>query len=99
MLIQIIKIYYFKGWSYENGEIAKIGDTLSNNVVLTAIWEEDTTKYIITLDPLDGTLSTTTYEGLFGTMIDSEPKPILEGFRFVGWYHNDELVLFPYKNN
>lgn len=91
------KIYYFKGWSYENGEIAKIGDTLSNNVVLTAIWEEDTTKYIITLDPLDGTLSTTTYEGLFGTMIDSEPKPILEGFRFVGWYHNDELVLFPYK--
>lgn len=91
------KTYYFKGWTYENGEIAKIGDTLSNNVVLTAIWEEDTTKYIITLDPLDGTLSTTTYEGLYGTMIDSEPKPILEGFRFVGWYHNDELVLFPYK--
>ncbi len=91
------KIYYFKGWSYENGEIAKIGDTLSSNVVLTAIWEEDTTKYTITLDPLDGNLTTTTYEGLYGTMIDSEPKPTLEGYRFVGWYYNDELILFPYK--
>lgn len=91
------KIYYFKGWSYENGEIAKIGDTLSSNVVLTAIWEEDTTIYTITLDPLDGSLTTATYEGLYGTMIESEPKPTFDGYRFIGWYYNDEVVLFPYK--
>jgi len=85
--------YDFIGWyDGENNKIEKIANGSTGNVELTAKWSEPI-KYTITVNVDDGTLpegaaipETYTVESII-----TLPIPTKNGFKFDGWYDNDEF--------
>ena len=77
--------YDFVGWYY-NYELIESGIWTLENVTLVAKWEE--TKYTITFDTNGGIKIDPIVKK--ANAIVSLPTPIKEGYKFLGWYINDQ---------
>ena len=87
--------YLFKGW-YLNGELVEsISKDLNTDVTLTAKWEEIYIPKTFTINYiLDGGSFHEDVDSSFTENVGLEtlPIPLKDGFNFMGWYLNDELV-------
>ena|GEM_PF-937737 len=78
--------YRFVGW-YQNGEL--ITQLQNQNYDLVARWEQ---IFYIDYDLDGGILSGDAKTSFVENEIVDLPTPIKEGYRFVGWYQNGELI-------
>lgn len=84
--------YTFLGWTYEGQSTPIKNVTISNHkgdLHFNANWEA--IAYTITLDPNQGTVSSNTVTVAYDSSF-SLPTPTREGYDFLGWYNQNELV-------
>lgn len=90
--------YRFLGW-YLNNELYDLNKEVTENVTLTAKWEENSQKsYTLSFDTLGG-------EKIEPILISDNndivlPNPSRDGYQFLGWYyHNKEFLIETNKIN
>ena len=88
--------YEFKGWYVENIKWNFNGNVVTKDLILEAYWE--TEKYTIKFDTNGG-------DEIKKIIFDEEiglpelPTPTRTGYKFLGWYEENELVInLEYKN-
>ncbi len=82
----------FTGWRDENGNsFANSGIfRIANNLTLNACWAAN--RYIVTLDPNNGTVSSTTVRVTYDSLYEL-PTPTRTNYIFLGWFDkNDKKV-------
>lgn len=88
--------YVFSGWHLENGEVFDFDTPITSSIDLYEQFEEDplVPRVTITFDSNGGT-SVPSQRIIRDKEHATEPdQPTREGFRFEGWYLNDELFDF-----
>lgn len=85
--------FNFDGWEM-NGQAASGTIEVSSDVTLTAVWTE--IKYTVTYDAAPGSFgnnqSTLTVENIKGTYALIDNVPTWEGYSFIGWKLNGQIV-------
>ncbi len=80
--------YTFAGWYYNN-EKFDFATKITENITLDARWVSNSvTKFVVTFDA-DGGSNVDSIEVLDGNSIDVLPIPEKDGYKFVGWYNED----------
>lgn len=85
--------YTFIGWKGDKGNIKKdliISKGTVGDKNYTAIFEAN--EYTITFDANGGILSTNTQKVTYDSTFEL-PTPKKEGYRFLGWYYNNTLII------
>ena len=86
--------YDFIGWFAGNREWSFDTDTVTSNVVLIAMWVEDSTpRYTVTFDT-DGAGNLPQQTILFGNKVTRPATPVKSGYTFDGWYLGDKQWIF-----
>lgn len=91
--IPIRKGYIFKGWYLDNELVTEIHSSIKKDITLTAKWEKQIKTYNITYNTENGYLPDDvpkTFPENIG--LDTLPIPTKEGYKFLGWYLDNELV-------
>lgn len=78
----IKKGYTFKGWNYRSKPV-------TSDLTIEAKWAAN--SYIVTYNPNGAEMNDTELYVTYGDPYSLE-IPTLEGYDFLGWYYNDELV-------
>ncbi len=96
--------YKFVGWTLD-GEPFDFTTEITENVKLVAKWEKvddevekTETENIVTFDS-DGGSKVATQTIKAGSLVIKPANPTREGYKFIGWYHNDIAWDFTWKAN
>ena len=85
--------YNFIGWTLDGKTITSIDGSINKNVVLVARWEKIVNKYSIEYEldggHFDGEVVNSFIENIG---LDVLPTPIKDGYDFIGWYLDNELI-------
>lgn len=90
--------FVFEGWKFDDNHFNEGNWTYTQNVTLVAQWS--TTNYQISFDSNGGTSVFDLYVDYMSTY--TLPTPIKSGYRFAGWYYNDDIVYdgeYHYEND
>lgn len=82
--------YIFKGWSLNGTIITAIPTDTNSNIVLTAVWEEETYKIIYSLN--GGNLPSDAPTEYSLSNKPTLPTPTKEGYIFTGWTLNGKSI-------
>ena len=82
--------YIFKGWSLNGTIITEIPTNTNSNIVLTAVWEEETYKIIYSLN--GGKLPSDAPTEYSLSNKPTLPTPTKDGYIFKGWTLNGEQI-------
>ncbi|MBQ9011031.1 MAG: InlB B-repeat-containing protein, partial [Bacilli bacterium] len=86
------KGYTFKGWYSDeqfNNKVEKITAKMNEDMILYALWEANTCT--ITFNSNGGSI-VPTIEKLYGEKIAEPDIPTKEGYKFAGWYSDENLT-------
>jgi len=75
--------YRFLGWYMENGEKLTTYAAITGDMQMRSKWEA--IRYTVTLDPNGGQVDKDTFMVTFGSAYGDLPKPVREGYMFMGW--------------
>lgn len=85
--------YTFEGWYY-NGTKFDFTTGITRNITLEARWTEATAKkWVITFDTAGGKYIEN-LNVVDGQKIEQIPTPTKDGYKFIGWYYNDQAFDF-----
>lgn len=82
--------YKFIGWYLENKPF-NFNNKVNKNTILEARWEKLGKKYKVTFDYDNGSEKK---EEEVSLRVIKPSDPVKEGYKFIGWYQNDELYDF-----
>lgn len=80
----------FVGWSHGTTTY-KEGDTftINDNMILTAVWTEETKECMVTFNSnYAGGDTYTTQTVTYGSLLTKPAAPTRDGYSFIGWYRN-----------
>ena len=88
--------YTFEGWYY-NGTVFDFTTGITQDITLTARWLEDSAKkWVVKFDAAGGKYIEN-LNVIDGEKIEEIPTPVKEGYKFLGWYYNNEKFDFETK--
>lgn len=87
--------FTFLGW-FLNNELYDFEEPLNNNITLIANWEETQTieKYLVTFKVHNDENNILTKEVTTGEKVAPPLTPTYDGYKFIGWYLNNQLYDF-----
>lgn len=91
--------FIFKGWFIDDIQF-DFDSVINENTIIKAKWESDNSKEIITISfDSDGGSSFENIQLVKGSYLTLSTEPVKKGYKFIGWYLNNNIFDYNFPIN